>query len=250
MSDRAPVLVLFDLVSTLTDAGPRYAQAFHDVCKKFGHTPPPPDDLLQTLGNKNLSEITDHFVGPMNDDIKKDFMRACNASCDALLYHSDWHEQLYPNVSSAVQTLNQRGVITGIFTGTREDALNAQLDYHRLRPLFDARYIRGKDNDRDGMKKSDVLKQEQLRDIIGAFGRDHGPGLVVIVGDSAADALAARNLNLSFIGFAATDAKKDHLQKAGVQHLFSDFKDLPAALDQLLNAPANNPIQKISFKNK
>lgn len=238
------VLIIFDLVSTLTDAGPRYVQAFTEVCEAQNGVTPDREEVLAMLGNKNLSEITDHFVGKLDDAGKKDFMASCNKACDALLTRAGWREELYPNVREAVEALHKRGATLGIYTGTRQDAMELQLKYHDIRKEFDPRYIRGKDNVRDAGKKNAELKSEQLASILAAYRADQGfDAPIVIVGDSETDARAAAKLGLLFVGFAANDKKKAELESAGVKNIVQDFGDLPDLVDRLMSPPANDNVR-------
>ena len=239
------VLIIFDLVSTLTDAGPRYVQAFTEVCEQDGHGTPDRDEVMAMLGNKTLSEITDHFAGTLDESGKKTFMASCNKACDALLSRPGWREELYPHVREAVEALHTRGATLGIYTGTREDAMDLQLKYHGIRKEFDARYIRGKDNTRDAGKKNNDLKTEQLDSIIGAYRADQGfDAPVVVIGDSETDAKAAAKLGLLFVGFAVNDKKKSELENAGVKHIVQDFGELPDLIDRLMIPPANDNIRQ------
>lgn len=243
------VLVIFDLVSTLTDAGPRYVQAFLETTEKAGFGTPDADEVMEMLGNKNLSEITDAFAGGMDAEKKKEFMQECNQSCDALLARPGWKEKLFPHVREAIETMHLRGVTLGIYTGTREDAMEAQLKYHRITGMFDTRYMRGKDNARDAGKKNPELKEEQLRAIVEAFREDqkakgNSAPAVIVIGDSEADEKAAEKLGLFFVGFAVNDKKRDALSKAGVKTFVSDFGQVPDLIDRLMRPPANDPAPK------
>lgn len=237
-------LVIFDLVSTLTDAAPRYVRAFADVCAAHGHTPPPEAEILEMLGNKSLPDIIQHFIGDMPDDLRRIFMQDCNSSCDALLRRADWREELFPNVREAIETLRMMGVTLGIYTGTREDALAAQLAYHGLEDFFDARYIRGKDNTRDAGIKTADLKAAQMADIVEAFRRDAGDDAVfIVIGDSSADAAAAARQRLDFAGFARDARKRDEMERAGVLHIMRDFADLPDFVMRFIRPAGNDNAQ-------
>lgn len=249
MTAQAPkALVVFDLVSTLTDAGPRYVRAFADVCAAHGYPVPPDEDILDMLGNKSLPDIMRHFIGDLPEDARKIFMQDCNHTCDALLHRPDWKERLFPHVREAVETLELMGVTLGIYTGTREDALADQLSYHGLGVFFDPRYIRGKDNVRDAGIKTADLKSAQLADIVSAFRREAGDdAVVVVIGDSAADAAAAARQALDFAGFAADDRKKTQMEAAGVQHIMRDFADLPDFVMRFVRPAGNDnppPVKK------
>lgn len=243
MTHRAhKVLVIFDLVSTLTDAGPRYVRAFADVCRQYGRPAPEPEAVMEMLGNKNLADITEHFIGPLTPDDKKKFMQDCNHACDALLTRPDWREVLYPHVSEALLTLGLRGVTLGIYTGTREDAVEAQLAYHHISDMFDRRFVRGKDNIRDAGQKNADLKSAQLRDIVATFRTTAGdaPVSVIVIGDSRADMEAAQSQGLLFAGFAADDTKRAKMQAAGVPHIMRDFADLPDLVERLIRPTGND----------
>jgi|GEM_PF-1202716 len=237
-----PVLVVFDLVSTLTDAAPRYVQAFKDVCDLHGKPAPSAEELQEMLGNKNLAEITEHFIGPMDAAQKKKFMAECNHACDALLTQPSWTENLYPHVKEAIETLSLRGVTLGIYTGTREDALEAQLAYHNIGAYFNRRFVRGKDNTRDAGQSNRDLKAKQLRDIVQAFRTQvqNPQAQVIVIGDSRADAQAAADDGLLFVGFAADNAKREKMQKADVENIMRDFADLPDMVERLIRPRAND----------
>jgi len=241
-SRKENVLVIFDLVSTLTDAAPRYVQAFADVCAAYGKPAPSAEELREMLGNKNLGQITDHFIGPLDDAAKKKFMSDCNTACDALLIRPHWQEYLYPHVAEAIEVLALRGVTLGIYTGTREDALEAQLAYHGIGDFFDRRFVRGKDNARDGNRNSRALKAAQLQDIVATFRAEQGneKASVLVIGDSSADAQAAADAGLLFAGFAVDDKKRAAMAAAGVQNIMRDFGDLPDLVARLTRPVGND----------
>lgn len=242
MAQQAPrALVIFDLVSTLTDAGPRYVKAFAEVCAAYGYKPPADEDILDLLGNKSLPDIMRHFMGDLPEDLGKRFMQDCNQACDTLLQKPDWQERLFPHVREAIETLALQGVTLGIYTGTREDALAAQLAYHDLEDLFDPRYLRGKDNARDAGIKTADLKAAQLADIAAAFRAAAGDNaVIVVIGDSAADAQAAVRQGLCFAGFAVDEHKRTEMQAAGVAHIMRDFADLPDMVMRFIRPVMND----------
>lgn len=224
--------VIFDLVATLTDSGPRYVRAFEEACRQNGVKPPSEEDLLAMLGNKSLSEITDMFVGKMGMEAKDDFMTECNDKCDALLNSPSFEEHLYPGARAAVEELQGQGVTLGVFTGTRQEALQQQLVYHKLTDIFAEAYRRGKDSIRDAGKTSATLKTEQLSSLVAQFRKDGGAddACIIVVGDAVSDFRAASALGLQFIGFGDTEIKRRRLQGAGVQTVIRDMKSLPGTI--------------------
>jgi phosphoglycolate phosphatase-like HAD superfamily hydrolase len=223
-------LILFDLVSTLTDAGPRYAQAYIRMCQAWGIKPPAEDDILEALGEKNLKQIIAEFSPGLPTDNLGKFMSDCNQACDALLQDKSWEENLYPDVRMALRSLCDAGCTLGIYTGTRESALSAQLAYHDIAEFFDVAYLRAKNNERDAGKRNDELKAAQIIGMMASF----GDGPKIIVGDSASDLVAAEAAGAVFIGFATTPLRAQKMRDAGAVHLFSDYAKLPALITQIV----------------
>jgi len=229
MTQNKKLLIVFDLVATLTDAAPRYVKAFEQVCVRFGYPAPDPEEISAMLGNKNLKEIMAHFLGDIDDDLQSLFMSSCNEECDAMLFRPDWQEELFPHVKETLEQLGQSGFQLGIYTGTRENALNDQIHYHKIDHLFSKSYLRGKDNKRDADLDSKSLKAQQLSSLVDCFRQQTGDknAPVLVIGDSEADFKAAQQMGFLFIGFAASPRKKQRLHATGIQTVMTDFSDLP-----------------------
>lgn len=238
MAEISSTLVLFDLVSTITDAGPRYAEAYARVAGEYGLNVPQVSDIMAELGNRNLKEIIAIHSPDLPTDRVKTFMGDCNEACDALLYDVHWVERLYDGVRETLKELKDRGCAIGLFTGTREDAMEAQLRYHNIIQFFDRDLIRGKNNDRDGFKDMQSLKIEQMAAIRNAF-RHRTASLqpVIAVGDSVSDYHAACAVKSSFIGFAETDKKVQDFVAIGVKSVFRSYENLPG-LVSMMSQPA------------
>jgi phosphoglycolate phosphatase-like HAD superfamily hydrolase len=238
MTGNSPVLILFDLVSTITDAGPRYAAAYARMAEQYGVHVPDHENIMADLGNKNLKEIIARHSPDLPVDKVQSFMGDCNNACDALLYDVHWVEQLYPNVRETLQTLKGQGHTLGLYTGTREDAMQAQLRYHNLLQYFDSALLRGKDNNRDGAMNTQALKIAQMKSLVAEFQLRHdGKGRVMIVGDSVSDFQAAREIGTVFVGFAENWKKSLDMKEAGVGASFSKYTDLPDIVAVLTAQP-------------
>lgn len=235
----AKPLILFDLVSTLTQAGPRYVQAYIRMCQAWDVTPPAAEDIMQALGEKNLKQIIAEFTPTLPAEHIAKFMSDCNQACDALLQDKSWEEDLYPHAREALWALHKADYALGIYTGTRETSLRAQLEYHELNELFDPAYLRAKDNVRDGHMDSATLKASQLASLIKAH---DARGPVIIIGDSPADFKAAQKAGSLFIGFVATPAAAQKMRDAGATHLFSNYADLPDLITRICRefSPSQN----------
>jgi phosphoglycolate phosphatase-like HAD superfamily hydrolase len=229
-------LVIFDLVATLTDAGPRYAQAYVQMCEVWNVTMPDGQEVLAALGEKNLKQIINAFTPDLPPENTEAFMQDCNHACDTLLYNVNWHEDLYPNVRNALARLHDAGWQLGIFTGTREDMVVNQLRYHNIIQYFKSGYIRAKDNARDGMIDTNVLKAKQLSEIVRSYAEDHGISLdlarqnILVIGDSPSDFFAAQEQDLNFFGFAASSGAASRFARQAGIPIFSDYRMLPDML--------------------
>lgn len=98
MTKTANALILFDLVSTITDAGPRYAEAYARMAEQYGLGFPDHDAIMQDLGNKNLKEIIASHSPGLEASRMQAFMNDCNNACDTLLYDIHWIERLFDHV--------------------------------------------------------------------------------------------------------------------------------------------------------
>ena len=245
-------LILFDLVSTITDAGPRYAEAYVQMTGNYGLNIPDRHDILKDLGNKNLKQIIADHSPDLPPGLAEGFMADCNRACDAMLYDVHWVERVFPGVRNALETLVRTGYTLGLYTGTREDAMQAQLRYHNIEAFFDPALVRGKDNQRDGMKTPQALKIEQIGTSINLFRARPGKEneKVVVIGDTLSDFEAARAHGAAFIGFAESPEKGQVLSGVGITAIFTSYDALPDLIDTALIKselrPGNLPAHHVS----
>lgn len=237
-------LILFDLVATLTDAGPRYARAYIRMCQAWGMEPPAEDDILDALGEMNLKQIIAKYTPELPAEHINKFMSDCNMACDAILDDKSYEEKLFPHVRETLTALRDAGYTLGIYTGTRENGMRAQIAYHDIDGLFDPAFIRAKDNVRDGDQNSAQLKAAQIASMVQSY---NGP--VIVVGDSPSDLAAARAAGAAFVGFVTTPSRAQTLRDAGVTALFSEYKKLGAQIAQAERAgtpaaPVSAPARK------
>jgi phosphoglycolate phosphatase-like HAD superfamily hydrolase len=210
-------VVILDLVSTLIDSGPRYIEAYMRVASRHGHaTMPSRTRLRDMLGERNLRQIVTECSPEVRADGMAGFMHECNAMCDTLLTADDWEEKLYPDTRGGLNSLRTHGHALGVFTGTRETAMLAQIYHHRLSSFFHPAYLRGKDNLRDGMIDSVSLKKAQLSSIRAAYATNGGAEQeIAVIGDSPADCFAAKSLGIGFTGIARDGLSRRRLEDAG-----------------------------------
>jgi phosphoglycolate phosphatase-like HAD superfamily hydrolase len=239
-SQPAPLLILFDLVSTITDAGPRYAQAYLDVAAQYKLALPAPRDILNELGQRTLGEIIKIHSPDLPADKIPDFMNDCNHACDTMLERADWVEELYPDVRATLQALAAQNRKIGLYTGTRREAAEDQLRYHALQDIFPPAMVRAKDNVADAAKDSQTIKTEQVASLI----RDNPAPRVIVIGDSISDYHAAQASNAEFIGFANTQKNIFRFAAAGVQNVFTRYDRLPGLIN-VITAPVQKAAQPL-----
>jgi phosphoglycolate phosphatase-like HAD superfamily hydrolase len=214
-------VILFDLVSTITDAGPRYAAAYIRMAVAYNLPVPTEQDILTELGQRNLRDIIRIHSPDLPVEKIGDFMNGCNSACDSLLCNVNWIERLFPDVREALGALKDQGYTLGLYTGTREDAMMAQLRYHNILSYFDADLLRGKDNVRDQGKDTQTLKNEQIESLRAA----RPNRAVIVVGDTMSDYQAAKANGVSFVGFAPLSADATKFTDHG-QVVFNSYKDI------------------------
>ncbi len=235
----APTLIIFDLVSTLTDAGPRYAKAYRDVCLTHGLPAPEAGHILEALGDKSLRQIIADYSPDLQPAQIPAFMNACNTYCDNLLDSGAWIEHLMPDVGSSLHDLTAKGYTLGIYSGTREDAIHAQIAYHGIGAYFDPALIRGKDNVRDAGLGSADLKAQQIADIAAKFALSNpADSDILVVGDSISDLEAARAVDCRFVGISARTATARRLHDAGASWILPSVDVLARTLPAISPAPA------------
>lgn len=214
-------IILFDLVSTITDAGPRYAAAYLRMAAAYNLPVPTEEDILVELGQRNLRDIIRIHSPDLPVEKIGEFMNDCNTACDSLLYNVHWVERLFPDVREALNGLKGQGYTLGLYTGTREDSMMTQLQYHNILSYFDADLLRGKDNIRDHDKDTQALKNEQISSL-----RAARPGrVVIVVGDTLSDFEAAKANGVSFIGFSPLEKEAAKFAAHG-QTTFESYNDL------------------------
>lgn len=234
-------LILFDLVSTITDAGPRYAEAYVKMAEAYNLPLPERDDILSELGQRNLKDIIRIHSPDLPAEKLQNFMSDCNNACDSMLYDVHWIEALFDGAREALAALNDAGFVLGLYTGTREDAMDAQLRYHNIARYFDSALLRAKDNIRDAAKDTQSLKNEHIDSLIKAFAAKYGQDEnvarrnTVVVGDTLSDFESAKINNTAFVGFAETEKKMQDFTSAGVRAAFRDYSGAAALLSGLFN---------------
>jgi pyrophosphatase PpaX len=224
--------VIFDLVATVVDAGPRYIEAYRLVCNKYGFTPPKDQIVLDMLGEFNLGQIIDATLPKMEKGKKSEFMQACNVACDTLLIQPDWKECLFPGIPACFEALKNKDVELGLVSGIRQDALLNQCGYHRLNRFMNPEFLLARTPEIDQIQDHADLKTHLLTTLKKRFNAQFGedPSQLVYVGDTPVDLEAANQAGMKFVGVAWTARQFDKLHAAGCDTIVRDFGDLQGTI--------------------
>lgn len=215
---------MFDLDGTLVDSLPDIAAALNVALAASGHVAVTEADVAGMVGNGSevlVSRALAAATGatPRAVDLAAahdQFIAAYDAApCVA--------SRLYPDALDTLDCLNRQGIRLGICTNKPEAITHSVLRHLGVADRF-ASIVGG----RTGvpLKPAPEMVLRTLRDV------GVGPGAVVFVGDSAADAGAARAAGLRLVllrhGYA-----HDNLDELGADAVLTGFAELSGALARM-----------------
>ncbi|MEV6796147.1 HAD family hydrolase [Streptomyces sp. NPDC051320] len=127
-----------------------------------------------------------------------------------------------PGAFELMEQLLAAGKQLVIATNNSEAAARAYLELHGVGRYF--RAVVGRHDDPRLMKPHPYCLERLLTET-GSAAAD-----ALMIGDSPADAVAARTAGVPFVGYHATPAKRARLRAAGAPHLVSDLAVMTAAV--------------------
>ncbi len=210
----------FDLIGTLVDAKPVYAQAFKEACQEMGLTCPDCEaEIRDAIGNKRLSDIVANLFPQMTENDFLAFQAICNRIRDQKLC-SDC--EVFPGALEAVDYLKQAGQEIALVTGTSCSGMDTLKSRFHLAALFDERNIFYRNLGADARLSATALKASQLQ----AIQAQYPDYQVSMIGDSISDMEAAQESDFDFWGFVQNNAEKRIFQQSVPEdRLFSDFHE-------------------------
>ena len=210
--------IVFDLDGTLIDSAHDIQAMANASLKALGAAPLTMDETRSFIG-KGIDAFVQRMraardiPGDAHDDLLSD-MSARYETAVALT-------RPYPGVLSALEMLRQNHRL-GICTNKLTRPCIAVLKHLSLDPYFAS--VWGGDNP--------IARKPDPRPLMAAF-EELGDGPKIFVGDSEVDAETARRAGVSFLLF--TNGYR-HSEIEDIPHCrhFSDFRSLPAIVDDLL----------------
>jgi phosphoglycolate phosphatase len=223
---RMPRAVLFDLDGTLVDSAPDIAAATNELIATRGLPPLSLSDVKAMIGDgvKKLIErafaasgapLSVSELDQANDDMKPIYLR-----------HVTGLATLMPGVRETLAHFHMGGIAMGVVTNKPQLAAREVLLHFRLTEFFGV--IVGGDA---------VSHQKPAPDgLLIALDRLHAePGEALMVGDSIADAGAARAAGMA-VALVRGGYTRVPLEQIGADLVCDSMLDLPSALQQLSTA--------------
>ena len=216
--------IVFDLDGTMIDTAPDLIAATNYTLGQAG-MPPVAERIIEpavaigakamisaamaslgrTAEQQELARMTELFIGYYRDNIAV-------------------HSRAFPGLEAALQALTAEGAMLAVCTNKREELARKLLAELRLDTVFSA--IAGAD--------TFPVRKPDGRHLLGTIGAAGGnPARAVMIGDSLADAGAARNANVPFIAVSFGYGEKPP-EVLGPDAIIDRFDDLIPALRALL----------------
>ncbi|GGY58125.1 phosphoglycolate phosphatase [Marinobacter zhanjiangensis] len=187
-----PGVALFDLDGTLVDSAPDLAAAVDQMLESLGRPPAGPDRVRQWVGNGAQVLVRRALTGqvewesaaPLDEVLFNDASSRFYQSYESL---NGSHSTVFDGVEACLQRLFENGCRMAVVTNKPERFVRPLLESMGLEHWFET--IVGGD--------TLPVKKPDAEPLLTAMQKlDGNPGTTVMIGDSAADATAARNAGL------------------------------------------------------
>lgn len=227
--DRLPQAVIFDLDGTLADSLPDIASALNSALAQAGMTPLAEQTVRTMVGNGSeilveraiLEAGAGRAPAGADGEIHAAFLAAYDlAPCV--------HTRLYAGARDVLDALASQGVALGVCTNKPQHITAGVLDRLGIAPLFGS-VVGG--NATDPLKPEPAMLRRVLQELAAE------PSLSVMVGDSGADARAARAAGTALILLQHGYCQED-LADLGADAVLPGFAGLPDALVRVTRQPA------------
>ncbi len=228
MREFSPIrLAVFDCDGTLIDSQHSIVAAMHAACAAHDIDEPPAERVRRVVGLNLLEAI--RVLLPAADDSMLDRVHASYiAAFQDLRARGLVRDPLYPGARETIERLEVTGWLLGVATGKSHRGLLATLDRHAMT----GRFVTLQTADRAAGKPH----PEMLHKAMSEAGTE--AAATVMIGDTTFDMEMARAARTRAVGVAWGYHGADELMAAGAERIVSDFAELPAALDSLMEASA------------
>jgi len=218
-------LAVFDCDGTLVDSQQSIVTAMHEACAA-NEIPGPEPEAVRRMVGLPLGEAFARLLPEADATLCERLRESYRDAFAALRRHGQVREPLFPGAREGLAALENDGWLLGVATGKALRGLLATLDKHALTK----RFVTLQTADRaHGKPHPDMLLRAMAE--TGADSRT-----TVMIGDTTYDMEMARNAETLAIGVAWGYHDVDELRAAGAHAVVGGFAELPATVDNLLEA--------------
>jgi phosphoglycolate phosphatase len=228
MSEFPPIrLAVFDCDGTLVDSQHSIVAAMRAACAAHDLAEPPAERVRRVVGLHLLEAI--RVLLPAAADAVLDRVHASYiAAYQDMRARGLVRDPLFPGARETIERLELAGWLLGVATGKSHRGLLATLERHDMT----GRFVTLQTSDRAAGKPH----PEMLHKAMAEAGAD--ASATVMIGDTTFDMEMARAARTRAIGVAWGYHGADELKESGADRIVSDFAELPAALESLMEASA------------
>ncbi len=224
-----PHAVVFDLDGALVDSVPDIAAALNAAVVAAGFTPLTVAEVACMVGNGSEMLVARALTALTSEAASAEHLHAIHARFLAAYDAAPCvASRLYPDALAILDHLAARGVTLGICTNKPQTITHSALRHLGIAERF-ASVVGGNAGDR--LKPALDMVRRTLRELGAA------PAHAVFVGDSAADAGAARAAGTRLV-LLEHGYTRDDLHSLGADAVLAGFADLPDALARMTFAGA------------
>ncbi len=220
-------LAVFDCDGTLVDSQQSIVAAMRAACAAHDLEEPPAERVRRVVGLHLLEAI--RVLLPAVTDVVLDRVHASYiAAFQDLRARGLVSDPLYPGARETIEHLEVAGWLLGVATGKSHRGLMATLERHAMT----GRFVTLQTADRAAGKPH----PEMLHKAMSEAGTE--AAATVMIGDTTFDMEMARAARTRAVGVAWGYHGADELTAAGAERIVSEFAELPAALESLMEARA------------
>lgn len=212
-----PRAVIFDFDLTLADSSRAVGDCIAFALETLGFPPAPPEAVRRTIG-RSLEATLEALTGNRESSVQRRFRSLFVQRADEVMVDGT---ELLDGALPAVSSLCHRGVPTAIVSTKYRYRIEAILDRHRARDLFDV-IVGGEDV---GGHKPDP---EGIQRALERFGID--PGFGLYVGDHLVDAEAAMRAEVPFAAVLTGAVRRDEFLRFPHVGILDSVSRLPGFL--------------------
>lgn len=192
-------LLIFDWDGTLMDSIGHIVASMRNACKMLGVEPPSEENIQNIIGLGMKEAIHALFPDQYSDKFSEQF----TAAYREFFFTENAPQQLYPGVSTTIQTLYDHGYLLAVATGKSRRGLEKVFNETGIGHLFHT----SRCADETCSKPDPLMLQQILSEL------DIAASSAVMIGDTEYDLQMAQNANMPSIAVTHGVHDVDRLQR-------------------------------------